>query len=518
MPEETPAPQPREPALADEARPGLDLRLIALLNVTIFALVTFVAVLVALPAQLLALPFDPQRRVSNAVAAVCWGRVLVAAEPLWHLTRTGTERLAGVPPCILIANHQSMLDIPLLMGLGRPVRVIARPAVFTIPGIGWMARLSGQVALEATDGASAQQALTRCAELLAAGISVVVFPEGTRGDGDSLQAFHRGAFELALRTGAPVVPVVIAGTADALPRGSVRPRVPRCRFHLQVLPPVPDGAAGPAGTPLPAARRQLAAYTQARMATALAAPRPWALADAVARRYAGQGRWRMGWAWGKTTYDPVYYALHERLPAQGRLLDLGAGEGLLAGYLVASGHHLRYEGYDIDGERIDVAKRANPGVPFSVVDIRTVDLGVADAIVCIDVLHYLSPADQAGLLSRMCAALRPDGILIVRDPEVRGSHRARTAFTVGSEQLLVATGRHATAPGGSATAPGGSASNRGERSARVSPQGSVWIGARLKDYLDDVRVEAGSPGTPFHNALLSGRRVAAATIAGSPRA
>lgn len=519
--------------------PALSLRLASLVNVIVFLLVTGLATAVALPAQLLAWPFDPQRRVSNTIAAVCWGRLLVAVAPLWHVTRTGTERLDALAPCILVANHQSMLDIPLLLGLGRPVRVVARPGVFRIPGIGWMARLSGHLEVDPSDAASAEHALHRAGELLAAGISVVVFPEGTRGEGAHLLPFHRGAFELALRTGAPVVPVVIAGTSDAMPRGSLLPRRVRCRFHVQVLDPLtqPDvpgvrdsGAPPPGGAlptpappgrdlPMPAARRQLASAARERMAAALAGPRPWALSEAVARRYLAQGRWRYGWAWGKTSFDPVYFALHERLPMEGRLIDLGAGEGLLAAYLTAAGHRLHYEGYDIDAERIDVARRISsivhdgparePTPRFVAADARTVDLGIADAIVCIDVLHYLSPADQAGLLSRMCAALRPGGILLVRDPEVRGGHRARTALTVGSERLLVATGRHAT---------GRQGTRRGETPSRVSPQGGAWIQGRLRDYLEDVRIEDGSPGTLFHNVLVSGRRVAAATVRGSPRA
>lgn len=412
---------------------------------------------------------------------------MIGLQPLWQPWVTGRERFAAAGASIVVANHRSMLDIPLLFHLA-DMRVVARPGVFKIPGIGLMARLGRHVEVEAGDEASILAARERIREALGHGLPIALFPEGTRGDGRTLQPFQRGVFQVALDAGLPVVPVAISGSADALQPGSPVPRKWFARMHVQVLEPVPLPSAD---DPDPLRRRRLAAEVRGRIAAALDGPRPWEVAAAVGQRYRRLGRFREGWARGKVRFDPVFWMLHERLPTEGRIVDLGAGEGLLGWYLHAAGHRAAYDGYDLDDARLDVGRATVTGTdaPIRLLtqDARRVDPGRPDAIVCIDVLHYLGPEDQAGLLSRMCAALPSGGALWVRDPEPGGRGGA---LTVGSEKLLVAAGRHQVA---------------GDHAA-VRAMGGAWIKAQLERYLTDVQVLDGSPGTPFHNVLVGGRK------------
>lgn len=452
------------------------LRCIGSVNLVVFGVFTLLTLLVALPLQVLASPWDPDRRVAAVAARAVWGIGMIRAQPFWRLTITGAESL-GPGPWIVIANHQSMLDIPLLMQLPMPVRVVARPGVFRMPVFGQMARFGKHVRLDAE---SVEEGLAQCRHLLAQGISIVLFPEGQRGDGDTLGTFHRGAFELALRTDTPILPVAISGTALALPKGSAWARVPIARFHLQILPPL--ALAGKS-------RRRLAADAHARLAAALAGPRPWALARAVAERYRPAGRFRMGFAAGKVRFDPIFWNLWERLPRAGRLLDVGAGEGLLGVFLREAGSELEVRGVDIDAARIAAARiaaGADPRLLFEVADGEDAPFPEADVVTCIDVLHYLPPDRQDRLLARLCAAVAPGGTLYVRDPEI--GQGLASWWTATTERVFVALGRH--------------------RGGGVHVRGGAALAEVIARHLSDVHVVRAGTG-PFANVLVEARRPAA---------
>jgi 1-acyl-sn-glycerol-3-phosphate acyltransferase len=449
------------------------LRCIGSLNLVVFGVFTLLTLLVAVPLQVLASPWDPERRVSARAARAVWGIGMIRAQPFWRLTITGAETM-GPGPWIVIANHQSMLDIPLLMQLPVPVRVVARPGVFRMPVFGQMARFGKHVRLDAE---SVEEGLAQCHHLLSRGISIVLFPEGQRGDGATLGAFHRGAFELALRTNTPILPVAISGTALALPKGSAWAKVPIARFHLQILAPLQlDGKS----------RRRLAGDAHTRLASALAGPRPWSLARAVAERYRPAGRFRMGFAAGKVSFDPIFWHLWERLPREGRLLDVGAGEGLLGVFLREAGSRLVVHGVDIDEARIAAARTAagaDPALIFEVADGEDAPFPQADVVTCIDVLHYLTPARQDRLMARLCAAVAPGGTLYVRDPEV-GLGLA-SWWTATTERVFVALGRH--------------------RGGGVHVRGGVALAEVVARHLSDVHVTRAGTG-PFANALVEAHR------------
>ncbi len=457
------------------------LRLVGLWNVWWFGFFTAFLLVAAAVAQGLALPFDSERRVSASLTRWIWGRVMIGSHwPFWRVTTTGLERL-GKGPWILAANHQSMLDIPLVTRLPVPVRILARPGVFRMPVFGTMARFGRHINLDGSSREALERALQQARAASKEGASMLVFPEGTRGDGGALLPFNRGAFELAIQAGADVLPIAISGTNAALPKGNLFAREAFCRFHLQILAPVRiEGLS----------RRRVSALVRERIEAALQGPRPWEVCARVKERYAPLGRQRAGWAWGKTTFDPVFWALHERIPTTGRWLDVGCGEGLLAAYLSAAGHTLVACGLDPDSDRVGQAT-ALLGPGFSVGDARTANLGEGwDVITCIDVLHYLEPEEQKAVLARFVDALLPGGLLILRDPDA--ARGLAGALTVRAEQALVAGGRHV-----------------GEG---VRAQGARGLSAAVAEGLVDVRVEDCSAGTPFANVLISGRKPGAADM------
>jgi 1-acyl-sn-glycerol-3-phosphate acyltransferase len=208
----------------------------------IFLAVSLLNVLGGLLVQLVAVPFDANRRASLWVNRWIWGHFLWFCEPGWHLRREGFEAVTG-GPYIVVSNHSSVLDIPACMGLPLPLRVVGRSTLFRIPLLGLYMRFSRQISLDATSAADVLASLDLCKGALESGASVLIFPEGTRSQDAQLGRFHRGAFRLALDTGIPILPVAILGTHRIMRKGELLPVGISEAVRMRVLAPVPPGDA-----------------------------------------------------------------------------------------------------------------------------------------------------------------------------------------------------------------------------------------------------------------------------------
>lgn len=216
---------------------------------------------------LLTLPFDRNGRVLHLYSCA-WAQLYFWANPLWSLAVEGREHLPWKGAAVLVANHESLGDILVLFGLFRPFKWVSKAENFKLPFIGWNMRLNRYVPLVRGDRESVVRMLQQCEGWLARGVPVLLFPEGTRSHDGQLKPFKDGAFALAVKTGAPVIPVVLTGTAATLPKhGLVLQTSARCR--VRVLPPVDPARFG---GDVPALRehvRELIAAEKAAMAPAL---------------------------------------------------------------------------------------------------------------------------------------------------------------------------------------------------------------------------------------------------------
>jgi 1-acyl-sn-glycerol-3-phosphate acyltransferase len=136
--------------------------------------------------------------------------------------RVRAEGFDNVPPgvCIFAANHVSALDPPAaLVGIPRRISFLAKKEVFKVPVVATAMRLAKIVPVDRADREAAIGSMDRAREVIADGISFVVFPEGTRSRDGRLRAFKKGTFVLAIQAGVPVVPVSILGSRDLMPKG-----------------------------------------------------------------------------------------------------------------------------------------------------------------------------------------------------------------------------------------------------------------------------------------------------------
>jgi len=153
-------------------------------------------------------------------AASRWARFLMFFSGI-KVEARGLENIPRDKPAILVSNHQGAADIPVLLA-NLPVRFrfAVKKELFRLPFFGWYLRQAGYFSIDREVVLSAYKTLETIVEILKAGESVIIFPEGTRTRDGSLGKFKRGSLMAALKSGAPVVPIAIAGSYDIQPRGT----------------------------------------------------------------------------------------------------------------------------------------------------------------------------------------------------------------------------------------------------------------------------------------------------------
>jgi putative phosphoserine phosphatase/1-acylglycerol-3-phosphate O-acyltransferase len=150
----------------------------------------------------------------------------------------GEEHLWSERPAVFVFNHQSALDMPLMIKLvRRDVTGIGKAELRRNPVFGPLLWLAGVAFVDRADAKKAIEALAPAVEALRGGTSLIIAPEGTRSPTPKLGRFKKGAFHMAMQAGVPIVPVVIRNAGDALPKNGVF--VHPATVEVVVLPPVP---------------------------------------------------------------------------------------------------------------------------------------------------------------------------------------------------------------------------------------------------------------------------------------
>ncbi|MEJ2688761.1 MAG: lysophospholipid acyltransferase family protein [Deltaproteobacteria bacterium] len=161
-----------------------------------------------------------------------WGRIIVRGSGVKVSIRSAAE-LDRATSYIYAANHQSQYDIFALQGyLTHDFRWLAKKELFSIPVFGTAMRKAGYISVDRSHGRKAVQSLVEAAQRIADGISVIIFPEGTRSPDGKLQTFKAGVMVLAIRSGVPIVPVAISGSHEVLPKGALLPRPGHIRIIM----------------------------------------------------------------------------------------------------------------------------------------------------------------------------------------------------------------------------------------------------------------------------------------------
>ncbi|HVU26415.1 MAG TPA: 1-acyl-sn-glycerol-3-phosphate acyltransferase [Verrucomicrobiae bacterium] len=317
------------------------------------------------------------------------------------------------PPCIIISNHQSAVDVVLMVGLPTDIRQTAKKRIFDTPILGIGCKLLGHVMVEPENP---EATLRRCREKLASGASVHFYPEGTRSSDGFVQRFHRGAFELAVEMKQDILPVILCDTNTAMPRAAYWFELYHAAVRAlpRVTPQNFDYSQG--ATALMRHCEKIIRAALQQQLDELNTPR--VLHRKVARLYRYQGKFVEQFVHWKMKMDPLFAALDEVVPRQGFILDLGCGYGLATHWLAQITDGRNFLSVDYDAEKIRVAQRTAPRHPrirFEFQNILEFEFPACDAVLLLDVLHYWTPEKQEMILAKARRALRLGGKLILRD-------------------------------------------------------------------------------------------------------
>ena len=164
--------------------------------------------------------FDASGRTQHRVARA-WAHMLLAIAGA-RIRVEGLERIAPGASCVIVANHLSFMDIPVILAhLPVEIRFLAKRSLFTVPFIGTHLRRAGHLPVEREEVRASLKTMAEAAQMIRnRGISVLIFPEGGRSPHE-MREFMEGAAYIAIKAGAPAVPVGLDGTRQILPMGSI---------------------------------------------------------------------------------------------------------------------------------------------------------------------------------------------------------------------------------------------------------------------------------------------------------
>lgn len=200
-----------------------------LIELTLFFILSVLALIICFP-------FDKPRRVvhelSRAICMCFWYVPLT-----WKRKIKGLENVDRSKSYVIVINHNSMADILALYFVPLNFRWVSKREVFRIPYIGQMLSIHGDIAIDRSRGADSMRKVTEQGKMwIGRGVSIAMFPEGTRSKSGEMGRFKQGAFALAKEAGVSILPVVLHGTRDVLKKNYLVNW--RNSLTVSVLPPI----------------------------------------------------------------------------------------------------------------------------------------------------------------------------------------------------------------------------------------------------------------------------------------
>jgi 1-acyl-sn-glycerol-3-phosphate acyltransferase len=212
-------------------------------------------------------PFD-RRGVLLHRFTCFWASLYTWLNPAWRVRVEGREKIRPGTAYVMVANHQSLLDILVLFRLFAHFKWVSKVENFRVPFVGWNMTLNRYIKLHRGRQDSIARMIRTCEATIAHGSSVMIFPEGTRSPDGHLQRFKHGAFTIARNARAPLLPIIVHGTAHALPKRGFLLQG-RHTIRIRVLDEIPYASFATTTV------ERLAEEVRARFAAELGEGPPW---------------------------------------------------------------------------------------------------------------------------------------------------------------------------------------------------------------------------------------------------
>lgn len=328
-------------------------------------------------------------------------------------------------PAVIVANHQSFIDILLMLSLSPKLVIVTANWVWNNPMLGRIARYADFV--QAGEGYG--RVISHLRGKVKLGYSVVVFPEGTRSADLEVHRFHKGAFYIAEQLGLDIVPVVLYGTGMVLSKAEPL-RIKSGEIVTRILPRIPAGDASMGATYREKTKSTVALVrrTYREIREAEDTPRNPYFLQKLVTNYIYKGPVEEWYIRVKVRMEGNYGLFHRLVPREAVVTDIGCGYGMMAYMLHFLSPRRTLLGIDYDDDKIAVAShnfsRAD-AIRFQSGNALDADLPVSDVFILSDVLHYMDYASQEHLLEKCVAKLLPGGSIIIRDSNASSTGKQR---------------------------------------------------------------------------------------------
>ncbi|MDF2381639.1 1-acyl-sn-glycerol-3-phosphate acyltransferase [Nostoc ellipsosporum NOK] len=326
-------------------------------------------------------------------------------------------------PAIIIANHQSFLDI-LAMNMLMPKSILLTNRwVWKSPVFGAAIRMADFYPV----AEGAENSVELMEDRVRNGYSIIVFPEGTRSSEGPMKRFHKGAFYLAEKLNLDIIPVVLHGTGYCMTKGDYL--LKNGTVTIEILPRItPDDPRF--GTGYSERTKRISRYFKEEYATiSRRLEQPVFFKEQLIHNYLYKGPVLEWYMRVKLRLEKYYQTFHDLLPMKGHILDLGCGYGFMSYMLHFAGPERQITGVDYDEEKIATANHCfskTERIHFEHCDILDYSFGEYEGIVISDVLHYLPPAEQMQVIEKCIQSLRPGGVLLIRDGDTEKGNKHKT--------------------------------------------------------------------------------------------
>jgi 1-acyl-sn-glycerol-3-phosphate acyltransferase len=167
-----------------------------------------------------------------------WASTYIWTNPFWSVDIIDRKKIDPKQTYVMVCNHQSMLDIIVLYRLFAHFKWVSKKELFSIPFIGWNMRLNRYISVDRGSKMTHLKMMKSCEQNLKRGNSIMIFPEGTRSPDGEIHSFKDGAFKIALAAKMPVLPILLEGSSDLLPKHGLILRN-KNKIKVKILDPIP---------------------------------------------------------------------------------------------------------------------------------------------------------------------------------------------------------------------------------------------------------------------------------------
>ena len=370
-----------------------------------------------------------QRFICLLMSLAC--RIIFLVSPHIKIRRQLADSKVFDTPSIVIANHQSFMDILTMLAVSPRVVMVTNKWVWRSPVFGGLIRYVGFI--YAGDGV--ENNLEMVKQRIAEGFSVVIFPEGTRSADGHIGRFHKGAFMLAESLNLDIVPVLLFGTGDVIPKNQPF-MVRRGLIVANVLPRICHTDRS-WGNTYQERTKSISAWFKAeyqKFYESQSNTSNTAIYSRIMHNFIFKGPVEEWYLRVKIRMEGNYELFDRIVPRRARITDIGCGFGPLCYMLAQTSADRDILGIDYDDDKIAVAQhgwlRQHCHLRFEQANALEYPLPQSDVFIMNDMLHYMSAEHQTQLIHKCVAALADGGQIIIRDGNTEEQSRHRlTRFT-----------------------------------------------------------------------------------------